>query len=247
MSLITSGFSPSTRRQENFSDFRLYNLEEPDLNSLMGKNFLKLFPQIPLRSGLVILLMLLLAWVEGTAGETGSKVSAVSPNLKTSPAIPKNIWDDLTPEVLADLGNLGFPMEMETPISGSYAEYRVHHLHMGCDFKTFHTNGISAISPFQGYVESIGQSTKGYGSNIILRSSGSNLKAKFAHLLDFKGFRKDLDLLREALALLSGGEFQVKLSPGSYNLPKGEILQGSESPEQGSAIYILNYIYLMGP
>ncbi|EMJ97211.1 hypothetical protein LEP1GSC192_3544 [Leptospira sp. B5-022] len=209
------------RLQENFSDFRLYNLRESDLNSQMGKNFLKVFPQIPQIYGLIFLLILFFG-TEGSAGETGPKISAVSPNLKPSAIVQKNIWDDLTPEVLADLGNLGFPMEMETPISGSYAEYRVHHLHMGCDFKTFHTNGISAVSPFQGYVDSIGQSTKGYGSNIIIKSSGSNLRAKFAHLLDFKGFRKDLDLLREALALLSGGEFQVKLSPGSYLLPKGE-------------------------
>lgn len=226
------------RRQENFSDFRLYNLEEQDLNSQMGKNFLKLFPQIQLRFGLVFLLVFL-PGREDKAGEINSKISAVSPNLKTSPVVQKNVWDDLTPEVLADLGNLGFPMEIETPISGSYAEYRVHHLHMGCDFKTFHTNGISAISPFQGYVESIGQSTKGYGSNIILRSSGSNLRAKFAHLLDFKGFRKDLDLLREALALLSGGEFQVKLPAGSYFQPKGESI--ARLGESGTGVSHLHF------
>ncbi|TGL64525.1 M23 family metallopeptidase [Leptospira sarikeiensis] len=204
----------------------------------MGKYFLKNFRNIFGRLGLISALIFF-PGKDQKAGEVGTKVSAISPNLKTNPVPPKNIWEELTPEVLADLGTLSFPMELETPISGSYAEYRVHHLHMGCDFKTFHANGISAISPFEGYIESIGQSTKGYGSNIIIKSSGSNLKAKFAHLLDFKGFRKDLELLREALALLSGGEFQVKLPVGSYSYPKGENL--ARLGESGTGVSHLHF------
>nr|WP_246052757.1 M23 family peptidase [Leptospira semungkisensis] len=177
---------------------------------------------------------------EARTGETGAKLSSLSPPSATGvPTNKKNVWDDLNPEVLNDLNQLGFPMELETPISGSYAEYRVHHLHMGCDFKTFHANGISAISPVSGFVDSIGQSTKGYGTNIVLKSSSSNLKAKFAHLLDFKGYRKDLELLREALALLSGGEFQVKLAGSQYPIPKGEAV--ARLGESGTGVSHLHF------
>nr|WP_246050676.1 M23 family peptidase [Leptospira langatensis] len=173
-------------------------------------------------------------------GESGTKVSALSsPSIVGAPTNKKNVWDDLNPEILSDLNQLGFPMELETPISGSYAEYRVHHLHMGCDFKTFHTNGISAVSPLGGYVDSIGQSAKGYGTNLVLKSSSSSLKAKFAHLLDFKGYRKDLELLREALALLSGGEFQVKLAGSQYPIPKGEAV--ARLGESGTGVSHLHF------
>ncbi len=176
---------------------------------------------------------------EGNSGETGSKVSAYSP-VVVSPSSPKkNVWEELTPEVLGDLGNLGFPMELETPISGSYAEYRVHHLHMGCDFKTFHANGIFALSPFSGSVDSIGQSQKGYGLNLVLKSSSSPLKAKLAHLLDLKGIRKDLELLREALSLLSGGEFQVKLPQGSFPISKGQSI--ARLGESGTGVSHLHF------
>ncbi|PJZ68894.1 peptidase M23 [Leptospira perolatii] len=133
-----------------------------------------------------------------------------------------SIWKDLPPDLLADLGTLKFPTEVETPISGSYAEFRVHHLHMGCDFKTFQANGLLALSPFEGYVESISQSTKGYGLNVMLKSVRSNLKAKFAHLQDTLGSKREIEYLREALSLLSGGEFSVKLPQNLFRLSKGE-------------------------
>ncbi|WP_246028258.1 M23 family metallopeptidase [Leptospira fletcheri] len=149
------------------------------------------------------------------------------------------IWKQLSPDVLADLGNLSFPMELETPISGSYAEYRIHHLHMGCDFKTFHTNGLYAKAPFSGYVESIAQSAKGYGVNLVLKSSSSPLKAKLAHLLDFNGIRKDLELLREALSLLSGGEFQIKFSQPSYYAKQGDSV--ARLGESGTGVSHLHF------
>lgn len=152
---------------------------------------------------------------------------------------PLPIWKQLPPDVLADLGNLSFPMELETPISGSYAEYRIHHLHMGCDFKTFHTNGLYAKAPFSGYVESIAQSAKGYGVNLVLKSSSSPLKAKLAHLLDFNGIRKDLELLREALSLLSGGEFQIKFSQPSYYAKQGDSL--ARLGESGTGVSHLHF------
>ncbi|MGQ2869572.1 M23 family peptidase, partial [Leptospira santarosai] len=68
-------------------------------------------------------------------------------------------------------GKLRFPMEIQTPVSGSFAEYRTHHLHMGADFKTFHLNGFPAIAPFDGVVESVSESPTGYGLNLMLRSS----------------------------------------------------------------------------
>ncbi|WP_246032064.1 M23 family metallopeptidase [Leptospira fluminis] len=130
-------------------------------------------------------------------------------------------------------------MELETPISGSYAEYRIHHLHMGCDFKTFHTNGLYAKAPFSGYVESIAQSAKGYGVNLVLKSYSSPLKAKLAHLLDFNGIRKDLELLREALSLLSGGEFQIKFAQPSYYAKQGDSL--ARLGESGTGVSHLHF------
>ncbi|EMY16165.1 hypothetical protein LEP1GSC043_4198 [Leptospira weilii str. Ecochallenge] len=103
-------------------------------------------------------------------------------------------------------GKLRFPMEIQTPVSGSFAEYRTHHLHMGADFKTFHLNGFPAIAPFDGIVESVSESPTGYGLNLMLRSS-SGLRAKFAHLFNLEGVKKELENLRQALHLLNDGIF----------------------------------------
>ncbi|TGK55202.1 M23 family peptidase [Leptospira wolffii] len=212
---------------------------EPILNSQMGKSFQDTRGRFSLILYGLFFLILFVPNGERQGGENDSKITSIS-SIPPQPVPPKkNVWDDLSPEVLDDLGGLGFPMEWETPISGSYAEYRVHHLHMGCDFKTFHANGISALAPFAGSVESIGQSQKGYGLNLVVKSSASNLKAKFAHLLDLKGIRKDLELLREALSLLSGGEFQVKLPPNWFSFPKGEAL--ARLGESGTGVSHLHF------
>ncbi len=112
-------------------------------------------------------------------------------------------------------------MEVQTPVSGSFAEYRTHHLHMGADFKTFHLNGFPAIAPFDGVVESISESPTGYGLNLMLRSS-SGLRAKFAHLFNLEGAKKELENLRQALHLLSDGIFSVKFLDHKFSVKQGQ-------------------------
>ncbi|EPG76328.1 hypothetical protein LEP1GSC058_1245 [Leptospira fainei serovar Hurstbridge str. BUT 6] len=204
----------------------------------MGRTF-RLFPNADLVVFLFVLGTLLVPLRDSVGVETAPKISSLPSTPKRAPVSTQPIWQDLSSDTLADLGNLRFPMELETPISGSYAEYRVHHLHMGCDFKTFHANGLSALAPFSGYVDSIGQSGKGYGLNLVLKSFSSPLKAKFAHLLDFSGIRKDLELLREALALLSGGEFQVKFSNPSFMTNKGDMF--ARLGESGTGVSHLHF------
>lgn len=118
-------------------------------------------------------------------------------------------------------GKLRFPMEVQTPVSGSFAEYRTHHLHMGADFKTFHLNGFPAIAPFDGVVESISESPTGYGLNLMFRSS-SGLRAKFAHLFNLEGAKKELENLRQALHLLSDGIFSVKFLDHKFSVKQGQ-------------------------
>ncbi|EQA45067.1 hypothetical protein LEP1GSC050_2208 [Leptospira broomii serovar Hurstbridge str. 5399] len=204
----------------------------------MGRTF-RLFPSTDLVLFLFVLGTLLVPLRASFGVETAPKISSLISGPKKTLTSAPPIWQELTSDTLADLGNMRFPMELETPISGSYAEYRVHHLHMGCDFKTFHANGLAASAPFSGYVDSIGQSAKGYGLNLVLKSSTSPLKAKFAHLLDFSGVRKDLELLREALALLSGGEFHVKFSNPSFVANKGDAF--ARLGESGTGVSHLHF------
>ncbi|WP_025182318.1 M23 family metallopeptidase [Leptospira kirschneri] len=133
----------------------------------------------------------------------------------------RELWAEDRPEFPELQGKLRFPMEVQTPVSGSFAEYRTHHLHMGADFKTFHLNGFPAIAPFDGVVESISESPTGYGLNLMLRSS-SGLRAKFAHLFNLEGAKKELENLRQALHLLSDGIFSVKFLDHKFSVKQGQ-------------------------
>ncbi|MDV6237806.1 M23 family metallopeptidase [Leptospira ellisii] len=135
-------------------------------------------------------------------------------------------------------GKMLFPMEFQTPVSGSFAEYRVHHLHMGADFKTFHQNGFPAIAPFDGVVESISESPSGYGLNLVLRS-GSGLRAKFAHLFSVEGARKELENLRQSLHLLSDGIFSVKFSDQKFHIKQGQAV--ARIGESGTGVPHLHF------
>ncbi|MGQ2799858.1 M23 family peptidase [Leptospira santarosai] len=135
-------------------------------------------------------------------------------------------------------GKLRFPMEIQTPVSGSFAEYRTHHLHMGADFKTFHLNGFPAIAPFDGVVESVSESPTGYGLNLMLRSS-SGLRAKFAHLFNLEGVKKELENLRQALRLLNDGIFSVKFPNHQFSIKQGQSI--ARIGESGTGVPHLHF------
>ncbi|AXR60768.1 M23 family metallopeptidase [Leptospira mayottensis] len=135
-------------------------------------------------------------------------------------------------------GKLRFPMEIQTPVSGSFAEYRIHHLHMGADFKTFHLNGFPAIAPFDGIVESVSESPTGYGLNLMLRSS-SGLRAKFAHLFNLEGAKKELENLRQALHLLNDGIFSVKFLDHQFSIKQGQSI--ARIGESGTGVPHLHF------
>lgn len=135
-------------------------------------------------------------------------------------------------------GKLQFPMEIQTPVSGSFAEYRIHHLHMGADFKTFHLNGFPAIAPFDGIVESVSESPTGYGLNLILRSS-SGLRAKFAHLFNLEGVKNELENLRQALHLLNDGIFSVKFLDHRFSIKQGQSI--ARIGESGTGVSHLHF------
>ncbi|TGM01046.1 M23 family metallopeptidase [Leptospira barantonii] len=135
-------------------------------------------------------------------------------------------------------GKLRFPMEFQTPISGSFAEYRTHHLHMGADFKTFHLNGLPAIAPFDGVVESVSESPTGYGLNLMVRSA-SGLRAKFAHLFNLEGAKKELENLRQALHLLNDGIFSVKFLDHKFFVKQGQAI--ARIGESGTGVPHLHF------
>jgi murein DD-endopeptidase MepM/ murein hydrolase activator NlpD len=94
---------------------------------------------------------------------------------------------------------VNWPLEMRLPISGSFAEYRNSHLHMGCDFKTYGINGFPVLSVFDGFVSNMSYSEFGYGLSIILSSPSLNLNARYAHLNDLNGDATGLEELNHSL------------------------------------------------
>ncbi len=127
-----------------------------------------------------------------------------------------------------------WPMKLKLPISGTFAEYRNSHLHMGCDFKTYGINGYPILSVFDGHISSISYSDKGYGLSVNIYSPKLNLTAKYAHLNDFVSDVKDLENLKLALLLLNDNSFSVKLPKDKFNLKKGQNI--ARSGETGSGV-----------
>ena len=107
-----------------------------------------------------------------------------------------------------------WPMQVRLPISGTFAEFRNSHLHMGCDYKTYGINGFPVLSVYDGNIASMSYSNNGYGLSINLFSPSLKIFAKYAHLNDLKGDITGLEELKTALLLLGKPEgFQVKLKP----------------------------------
>jgi hypothetical protein len=128
-----------------------------------------------------------------------------------------------------------WPLDMKLPISGSFAEYRNSHLHMGCDFKTYGINGFPVLSVFDGYVSNMSYSENGYGLSIILTSPTLNLNARYAHLNDLYGNVDGLEELKQSLRLLGSiSGFSVKLKPDMYITKASNKL--ARSGETGSGV-----------
>ncbi len=128
-----------------------------------------------------------------------------------------------------------WPLDMQLPISGSFAEYRNSHLHMGCDFKTYGINGFPVLSVFDGHVSHMSYSEYGYGLSIILSSPTLNLNARYAHLNDLQGSLDGLEELKQGLRLLgSPAGFSVKLKPEMYSTKASNKL--ARSGETGSGV-----------
>ena len=104
-----------------------------------------------------------------------------------------------------------WPMQVRLPISGTFAEFRNSHLHMGCDYKTYGINGFSVLSVYDGNIASMSYANNGYGLSINLFSPSLKIYAKYAHLNDLQGDVSGLEELKTALLLLGKPEgFQVK-------------------------------------
>lgn len=127
-----------------------------------------------------------------------------------------------------------WPMKLKLPITGTFAEFRNSHLHMGCDFKTYGINGYPILSVFDGYISNISYSEKGYGLSVNIYSPKLNLTAKYAHLNDFVSEVKGLENLKLALLLLNDNNFSVKLPKDKFILKKGQSL--ARSGETGSGV-----------
>jgi hypothetical protein len=110
-----------------------------------------------------------------------------------------------------------WPLEMKVPISGSFAEFRNSHMHMGCDFKTFGINGFPVLSIFDSTIKTISYSEAGYGLSILLYSPSLGLTARYAHLNDLKGDVEGLEELKRSLLLMGSVDgFSVNLKPDLF-------------------------------
>ena len=63
------------------------------------------------------------------------------------------------------IDSVHWPMQVRLPISGTFAEFRNSHLHMGCDYKTYGINGFSVLSVYDGNITSMSYASNGYGKN----------------------------------------------------------------------------------
>ena len=128
-----------------------------------------------------------------------------------------------------------WPMQVRLPISGTFAEFRNSHLHMGCDYKTYGINGFSILSVYDGNIASMSYANNGYGLSINLFSPSLKLYAKYAHLNDLKGEIAGLEELKTALLLLGKPEgFQVKLKPEYFKVKSKDKI--ARSGETGSGV-----------
>ncbi|MBL0265123.1 MAG: hypothetical protein IPQ05_14970 [Leptospiraceae bacterium] len=128
-----------------------------------------------------------------------------------------------------------WPMQVRLPISGTFAEFRNSHLHMGCDYKTYGINGFSVLSVYDGNIASMSYANNGYGLSINLFSPSLKIYAKYAHLNDLHGDVSGLEELKTALLLLGKPEgFQVKLKPEYFKVKSKDRI--ARSGETGSGI-----------
>lgn len=139
-------------------------------------------------------------------------------------ASPQNLFSTDLDESWKEVRSLpGWPLEFFSPISGTFAEYRNYNMHMGADFKSYGMNGHSILATYDGYIEHISQSNKGYGLSLNLYSPSIKIKTKYAHLFSFQGKDSRLELLRQSLCMLNGKDsFYTKLPPGLFPVKKGE-------------------------
>lgn len=128
-----------------------------------------------------------------------------------------------------------WPLEMKLPISGSFAEYRNSHLHMGCDFKTYGINGFPVLSVFDARLATMSYSDYGYGLSIVLYSPSLNMYARYAHLNDLNGDVSGLEDLKHSLRLLGNPRgFSVKINPDMFHFTAGTKI--ARSGETGSGV-----------
>ncbi len=128
-----------------------------------------------------------------------------------------------------------WPMQVRLPISGTFAEFRNSHLHMGCDYKTYGINGFSVLSVYDGNIATMSYANNGYGLSINLFSPSLKIYAKYAHLNDLSGDVNGLEELKTALLLLGKPEgFQVKLKPEYFKVKSKDRI--ARSGETGSGI-----------
>lgn len=123
----------------------------------------------------------------------------------------------------ANQSKIIWPLEEKFPISGSFAEFRNSHLHMGLDFKSFGINGFPVKSVFDGTVTFISYSEFGYGLSILVNSPSLGITARYAHLNDLTGDVTGLEELKHALRLLGNKEgFSIKLKPQLFPVYTGK-------------------------
>lgn len=128
-----------------------------------------------------------------------------------------------------------WPMELRLPISGSFAEFRNHSMHLGCDYKTYLINGLYVHSVFSGSIDSIRYTEYGYGLSMNIYNSNQKLYTKYAHLNDFKGDVPGLEELRLALLLMGRKDgFSVQFKSGYFSVKSNTKI--ARSGETGSGV-----------
>lgn len=148
----------------------------------------------------------------------------------------QSLFSDGLEEKFKEVRSLpGWPLEFFSPISGTFAEYRNYNMHMGADFKSYGMNGHSILATYDGYIDHISQSNKGYGLSLNLYSPEIKIITKYAHLFSFNGKDSRLELLRQSLCMLNGKDsFYTKLPPGLFPVKKGDRI--GLTGESGSGI-----------
>lgn len=137
-------------------------------------------------------------------------------------ALPKNYFRN----------PLGIPMQLQA----NFGELRPDHWHMGLDIRTNAKENYPVYAAAEGYIAFVGVRPASFGRFIIINHP-NGLSTLYAHLNDF--FPELEKAVREKQSLGESWALEWKMSPGMFNVVKGDFIaySGNTGGSQGPHLH----------